>query len=383
MPKVKISDFSTTAGNNTDINSINIAEGCAPSGINDAIRTLMAQLKDWQSGAVAQDNTFNGVVGALAQNPVRMYDTDSSNYVALRAPGTVSSNVTWTLPGTDGTANQVLKTDGAGVLGWVTGASGDVTTTGTQTLTNKTINGSSNTITNVSLATGVTGTLPVANGGTGATALTANNVLLGNGTSALQVVAPGSNGNVLTSNGTTWTSAAPAGGGAWTLISTVTANNSATISFTGLNSTYDVYVITIARLVPQSGWDLEMKVSTDGGSTYSSSDYSYITTVLYDTSTSHTYYKTQSGGNFDLTGDSIATTSTEGCSGVIYLFKPSASANFQCAWDLVHSGTSFTTNHANGAGRWKTTNDVDAVRLYMASGNVVSGVFRLYGIKNS
>jgi hypothetical protein len=51
----------------------------------------------------------------------------------------VSSNVTWTLPGTDGTANQVLKTDGAGVLGWVTGASGDVTTTGTQTLTNKTL----------------------------------------------------------------------------------------------------------------------------------------------------------------------------------------------------------------------------------------------------
>jgi len=55
-----------------------------------------------------------------------------------------------------------------------------------------------------------TGTLPVANGGTGATTLTANNVLLGNGTSALQVVAPGTNGNVLTSNGTTWTSAAVA-----------------------------------------------------------------------------------------------------------------------------------------------------------------------------
>jgi hypothetical protein len=49
--------------------------------------------------------------------------------------------------------------------------------------------------------------LPVASGGTGATTLTANNVLLGNGTSAVQVVAPGSSGNVLTSNGTTWTSA--------------------------------------------------------------------------------------------------------------------------------------------------------------------------------
>jgi len=65
----------------------------------------------------------------------------------------------------------------------------------------------------VSLATGVTGTLPVANGGTGATTLTANNVILGNGTSAVQFVAPGTSGNVLTSNGTTWASAVlPAGG---------------------------------------------------------------------------------------------------------------------------------------------------------------------------
>jgi hypothetical protein len=83
-----------------------------------------------------------------------------------------------------------------------------VTLDGVQTLTNKTISGASNTLTNVSLTTAVTGTLPVANGGTGATTLTANNVILGNGTSAVQVVAPSTAGNVLTSNGTTWTSAA-------------------------------------------------------------------------------------------------------------------------------------------------------------------------------
>jgi len=67
--------------------------------------------------------------------------------------------------------------------------------------------------TGLPLTTGVTGTLPVANGGTGAATLTANNVLLGNGTSALQVVAPSTNGNVLTSNGTTWVSSAPAASG--------------------------------------------------------------------------------------------------------------------------------------------------------------------------
>jgi hypothetical protein len=50
MSKDKISDYSTTANSNTDIGGINVDEGCAPSGINDAIRTLMAQLKTWQSG---------------------------------------------------------------------------------------------------------------------------------------------------------------------------------------------------------------------------------------------------------------------------------------------------------------------------------------------
>lgn len=58
-----------------------------------------------------------------------------------------------------------------------------------------------------------TGTLSVDQGGTGLTTLTANNVILGNGTSTPSFVAPGSNGNVLVSNGTTWTSAAPAASG--------------------------------------------------------------------------------------------------------------------------------------------------------------------------
>lgn len=61
----------------------------------------------------------------------------------------------------------------------------------------------------VSLTADVTGTLPVGNGGTGAASQTLNNVLLGNGTGAFQNVAPGADGNVLTSNGTTWASETP------------------------------------------------------------------------------------------------------------------------------------------------------------------------------
>ena len=61
MANTKISEFSSTPGNNTDIDGINIAEGCAPSGINNAIRELMAQLKDFQAGTAG--DSFNGPIG--------------------------------------------------------------------------------------------------------------------------------------------------------------------------------------------------------------------------------------------------------------------------------------------------------------------------------
>jgi hypothetical protein len=64
--------------------------------------------------------------------------------------------------------------------------------------------------------TGFTTALPVARGGTGASTLTSNNVLLGAGTSAVTFVAPGTTGNVLTSDGSTWTSAAASSGGTGT-----------------------------------------------------------------------------------------------------------------------------------------------------------------------
>ena len=50
MAKTKISEYDSTASANTDIDSINIDEGCAPSGINNAIREVMAHLKDFQAG---------------------------------------------------------------------------------------------------------------------------------------------------------------------------------------------------------------------------------------------------------------------------------------------------------------------------------------------
>ena len=50
MAKTKISEYSATAASNTDISNINIAEGCSPANVNNAIRSLMAQIKDLQAG---------------------------------------------------------------------------------------------------------------------------------------------------------------------------------------------------------------------------------------------------------------------------------------------------------------------------------------------
>jgi hypothetical protein len=103
----------------------------------------------------------------------------------------------------------------------------------------------------------LTGTLPVANGGTGAATLTANNVILGNGTSAVQVVAPGTSGNVLTSNGTTWASTTPtaqAYPGAGMAVSTGTAWGTSKTTPTGdVVGTTDTQTLTNKTLTaPES-----------------------------------------------------------------------------------------------------------------------------------
>ena len=50
MAKTKISEYSATPADNTDISNINIAEGCSPANLNNAVRSLMAQIKDLQAG---------------------------------------------------------------------------------------------------------------------------------------------------------------------------------------------------------------------------------------------------------------------------------------------------------------------------------------------
>jgi hypothetical protein len=100
MPKVKISEFSPTPSNNTDIDGINIAEGCAPSGINDAIRELMSQLKDFQAGTAG--DSFNGPIGTTTA-AAGVFTTLSASGAFTYGGVTLSNAVT-------GTGNMVLST---------------------------------------------------------------------------------------------------------------------------------------------------------------------------------------------------------------------------------------------------------------------------------
>jgi len=55
-----------------------------------------------------------------AQGDLRFGDSDSSNWVAFQGASTISANVTWTLPATDGSNGQALTTNGSGTLSWAT-----------------------------------------------------------------------------------------------------------------------------------------------------------------------------------------------------------------------------------------------------------------------
>ena len=61
-----------------------------------------------------------GQMNLQAQGPLRFEDATGGQYVAFAAPTTVASNITWTLPSTDGTTGQMLSTNGSGTLSWAT-----------------------------------------------------------------------------------------------------------------------------------------------------------------------------------------------------------------------------------------------------------------------
>jgi microcystin-dependent protein len=97
MAKTKISEFSSTAADNTDITNINIAEGCSPANVNNAIRSLMSLLKNQQDGSSGDPFTVAGTLVASGQ---------------AVSSGTLNVTGAFQLDGTAGASGQVLLSAG-------------------------------------------------------------------------------------------------------------------------------------------------------------------------------------------------------------------------------------------------------------------------------
>jgi hypothetical protein len=95
----------------TNINEITLAS--PPGGSDTQIQFNSGGTAFGGSANLVWDGT-NVVIGATGA--LRLGDTTGGEYVGLKAPGTVSSSVTFTLPGADGSADEFLKTDGSGNL---------------------------------------------------------------------------------------------------------------------------------------------------------------------------------------------------------------------------------------------------------------------------
>jgi hypothetical protein len=111
MAKNKISEYSATAANNTDIGGINIAEGCAPSGINNAIRELMAQLKDQQVGTDSDNFTVGGgftSVGAAVFSSTVAINGDSTIGSASTSTVTLNASTVSTPNGVNFDSNTLV-----------------------------------------------------------------------------------------------------------------------------------------------------------------------------------------------------------------------------------------------------------------------------------
>jgi len=180
-------------------------------------------------------------------------------------------------------------------------------------------------------------------------------------------------------------------GGALNLISTQTASSSSTISFTsGINDTYDEYVFKFYDIHPSATANLEFNATTDG------SNFNVV-----KTSTAFYVEHEEDGGSGQMgysgideaqatgfqqltTGSNPSTDNDASIVGILHIFNPSNTTfvkNFISRTTFYgENGADRSSNSGYVAGYFNTTSALTGFQFKMRSGNIDSGVIKLYGI---
>ena len=177
-------------------------------------------------------------------------------------------------------------------------------------------------------------------------------------------------------------------GGGFNLISTQTASSSSTISFTsGIDSTYKEYIFKFINIHPSEAEHFTFQASTNSGSSYGvtiTSTYFHATHDEGDTSTALSYVAgkdlAQSTSYLRL-ADSLSTSADESSSGTLHLFDPSNTTFVKHFISDIHEhqGSNYAVRKFL-SGYANTTSAINAIDFKFASGNIDSGVIKLYGV---
>jgi hypothetical protein len=179
-------------------------------------------------------------------------------------------------------------------------------------------------------------------------------------------------------------------GGTMNLISTQTASGSANISFTsGIDSTYDEYVFKFYDIHPATdSVSFQFNLSIDGGSNYNVTKTTTEFSAYHnegDTATALGYNAVndlaQSTNDQKLSSSNLGNGNDEAFVGTLHLFNPSSTIfvkHFISRVAFYHDSDYAIDGFIAGYGN--TTSAIDAIRFQMSSGNIDSGVIKLYGI---
>ena len=176
------------------------------------------------------------------------------------------------------------------------------------------------------------------------------------------------------------------------LISTQTASSSATISFTsGIDSTYKEYQVHAINVHPEeNGRVLSFQTDTGTNTNYNQTVTSTHFTTRHheDASATALGYDTgsdlaQSTSFIPLTSGSTANNNDDNCCSILHLFDPSSTTfvkHFTVRTQNINSTSDPNSNESYVAGYFNTATALTRIQFKMSSGNIDSGVIKLYGI---